>query len=378
MKLSYLVGLGGLGMSFVAMSLGSGCSSNSSGSPANNPTDSGTTSMSQGDAGAGLTPPPSMGSATTQTTPHNFALHTLQLGDTDRMGNPNQNAWENYGFNIDGKITTASSTDVCTLYQGAPSTVQIDGTQGTDNSFGSNILPLVMTVAGSGLDTTLNTSIASGSFTVMFDITGLDGTTTQTNTNLTGALFAGGKFTAPDGGAAMPTWTTADNWPVVGTLLNDPTKVSSGSKIQFPDSYIVDGTWVSGSPVQNLSLQLSVSGQTLTLNVHQAVVTMTHGPAATHMANGTIAGVIDTQELLSSLMVIAGHLSQSLCSGPAFQSIAVQIEQDSDILDDGTNSAGTPCTAISIGLGFTADEIGLPMDVAPVGAPGPNPCGDGG
>ena len=40
--------------------------------------------------------------------------------------------------------------------------------------------------------------------------------------------------------------------------------------------------------------------------------------------------------------------------------------------------AGTPCDAISIGLGFTADQIGLPMEVAVPGAPTPNPCGDGG
>jgi len=327
-------------------------------------TDSGAPAQSGVDAGPGITPPSSQGTATTQTTAHNFALHTLQLGDTDRMMNPSTTAWENYGFNIDGKITTTESTDVCTLYTGAPTSVQQDGTMGTDNSFGSNILPLVMTVAGSGLDTTLNNSINSGSFTVMFDITGLDDSNPsgQTNTMLSGALYAGGKFTGADGGAAMPTWTTADNWPVLGTLLNNPNSLADGSKITFPDSYVVAGTWVSGSPVANLALQLALSGQTLTLNVHQAVVTMDHTTGG-HMANGTIAGVIDTQELIASLMAIAGRLSTSLCSGPAFQSIAVQIEQDSDILDDGTNTAGTPCTAISIGIGFTADEIAIMKEI---------------
>jgi hypothetical protein len=199
----------------------------------------------------------------------------------------------------------------------------------------------------------------------------------QTNTALSAQLFGGGKFVEADGGSGMPTWTTADNWPVIGQLLNNPSSVASGSKIKFPDAYVVNGTWVSGTPIATLSLQLTFSGQMLVLNVHQATITMQHS-AASKMTNGTIAGVITTSELISSLMAIAGHLSTSLCGGAAFQSIATQIEQDSDIIHDGTNTAGTPCDAISIGLGFTADQIGLPTEVAVPPTPSPNPCGDGG
>ncbi len=377
MRFSHSLALGAVGLSLVVASFAQqGCSSSSS--PANGPgsgTDSGTGATA--DAGAGITPPTSSGPATTATMAQNFALHTLQLGDTDRSGNMNQNAWESYGFNLDGKETTELSTDVCTRFTGAPKSVQVDGNGGIDNSFGANLLPLIQTVAGNGLDQTLNTAIGGGSFTVMLDITGLTSDATQTNTALSGQLFAGGKFVAPDGGAAMPTWTPADNWPVIGSLLVNPTSVASGSTIKFPDAYVVNGTWVSGSPIATLSLQLSVSGQSLTLNVHQATITIDHTMPA-HMTNGTIAGVITTSELIMSLMQIAGHLSTSLCGGAAFNSIATQIEQDSDIIHDGTNVAGTPCDAISIGLGFTADQIGLPTEVAVPGAPTPNPCGDGG
>jgi hypothetical protein len=351
-----------------------GCSSSSTGTP-NGPVDSG--AAAETGSYVSVQPPASTGSATTAMTPQNFALHTLQLGDTDRAGNASQTAWESYGFDIDGKLTTVQSTDVCTRFQGAPSSVQQDGPGGVDNSFGSNILPLVQTVAGNGLDATLNNTINGGSFTVMFDITGLTSDPMQTNTALSAQLFGGGKFASADGGAAMPTWTTADNWPVIAQLLNDPTSVAGGSKIKFPDAFIVNGTWVSGTPIATLSLQLTFSGQSLTLNVHQATITMQHSAAA-HMTNGTIAGVITTSELITSLMAIAGHLSTSLCGGAAFNSIATQIEQDSDIIHDGSNVMGTPCDAISIGLGFTADQIGEPKDVAVPPAPSPNPCGDGG
>jgi hypothetical protein len=218
---------------------------------------------------------------------------------------------------------------------------------------------------------TENTAINAGAFTIMFDITGLTSAPTQTNTGLAGQLFVGGQF------PGSPTWTTADNWPVVGAWLDNPSSIASGSLLQFPDSYVVDGTWVSGSPIASLPLQIGLSGQPLDIVIHQAVITMEH-TSATHMANGTISGVIITSELVQALMEVAGHLSTSLCSGAAFQSIATQIEQDSDILQDGTNVAGVPCDAISVGLGFTADQIGLPMVVAAPVTPPPNPCADGG
>lgn len=366
----------GLGLGTLGLAMASGCSSSSSPAAAG---DSGP-APSGGDAGAGLVPPTSSGSKTTSTTATNFALHTLQLGDTDRMGTTNANAWAAYGFNLDGKATTTTSTDVCTLQTGAPMSVQIDGNgltaggcvsesdcEGVDNSFGENILPLVLTVAGSNLDSTLNTSINSGAFTVMLDIVGLTDSPTQTNTGITGQLFAGAKF------AGMPTWTTADNWPVVGGALLKGGTVASGSTIQFPDSYVVNGTWVSGAPIATLTLSLSIGGEMLQLNVHQATLTFDHTMPG-HAANGTIAGVITTSELVSSLMAIAGHISTSLCNGGTFQSIAQQIEQASDIMSDGSNGPGKECDAISIGLGFTADQIAVPTMVAPATAPQPNPC----
>ena len=49
-------------------------------------------------------------------------------------------------------------------------------------------------------------------------------------------------------------------------------------------------------------------------------------------------------------------------------------------MHDGTNTAGTACDAISIGLGFDADEIGAPQ-AAGTPATTIDPCagvGDGG
>jgi hypothetical protein len=89
---------------------------------------------------------------------------------------------------------------------------------------------------------------------------------------------------------------------------------------------------------------------------------------------GTIAGTLTTQEFIAQLKAEAGAITSSLCNGSAFDSIAQQIMQGSDILSSGTNAPGVPCDAISIGLGFEADEIGNVTRVTADPPPPPNPC----
>ena len=111
MKLGTCVFLGAAGL----MSLGltsvftlQGCS----GSSSNAPTDGGTGATGAtgdgggatgggdgGGSGPGTVPPPApTGPATTSTTPHNFALHHIHLGDElDSSGNPD---WAKYGYNL--------------------------------------------------------------------------------------------------------------------------------------------------------------------------------------------------------------------------------------------------------------------------------------
>ena len=74
---------------------------------------------------------------------------------------------------------------------------------------------------------------------------------------------------------------------------------------------------------------------------------------------------------------LAGTLSPEFCNGgPTVESILNQIRQASDIMSDGSQQAGTPCTGISIGLGFDATEVTVD-GVGAAAMPQPDPC-DGG
>jgi len=406
--------------SFAALTAGQGCSS-SSGSPATeNPdsgkpgTDSGKPSTDSGkpgtdsgkpgtdsgkpgkDSGSDKTdagrPPQPTGSPTTSTTKHNFAVHNLYFGDTlptpaftppPTGGTP---PWETFGYNIDGLITTATSTDVCTPYMGMTQ-AQVDGKNGIDNAFGSVLFPSLQELSSTIGSQSLSGDVAAGKFTLMFDTVGLSTTQPQTAINLTGSLFAGSTY-----GATPPltgtSFSITDDWPVNGSLLVNPTDITSGSKILFGNSYITNGTWVSGqqtgSSAGSIVLALSIMGYNLNLTINDPVVTMpvsVDGSGQFHATEGFVSGVIETSQLVASLNGILAGIGLCSAEGDAIQ--ILDEAQDILIASDGTvsNTAGTACNGISIGLAFDADEIAQPDMIAPVADAGgvtPPTCGDAG
>jgi hypothetical protein len=353
----------------LAIGTGTGCGSTASGTGddagGSGTKDTGTGTKSDA-AGMSITPPgkPS-GPPTTSTTAQNFAIHDLYLGDTDTSGTPSSTAWAAFGYNVDGLITTSTSTNVCKLVSGAAPTVQQDGNGGIDNSFGENIVTLIGSLISSS---TVNSDIAMGKFTLMFDVTGLDTTSTQTSTQLTAQAFAGGTTTS------TPTFTTSYDWPILGgtgLLMNSTPPYKSD--IQFTDSYVVSGKWVSGSP-STINLDITFDGITLTLPIAQAVITFDH-TMPTHGANGIVSGVLPVKSFVSAINAVAAEKGYCTVVGEFLP----ELEQTADIMADGTNMPGETCDAISIGLGFTADQIAQPDMISPTSdaGGGPKTC-DGG
>jgi hypothetical protein len=147
---------------------------------------------------------------------------------------------------------------------------------------------------------------------------------------------------------------------------------------QFGSAFQNKGVFATES-LQGLTLPLSVAGMRLVLNIQDAFLSFEPKmPGAVH--NGTIAGAILASDLANQLAQQMGP-TPSLRQGTAYQSVIQQVEQMADILLNGTtvsNTAGFQCNAISIGLGFNADEIALPTDIALPTPPQPDVCPDGG
>ncbi len=312
-------------------------------------------------------PPPDSGTPTTVTA--TYALQTIFLGEAPRDGGaPSTTAWKDFGFNIDGLQTIKSSTNVCTLQPGAPTVNQVDGTNGIDNSFGETLLPIFQTVLSLPTPSMTETqAIDSGTWTVQLQITGLSDDAKQTAPNIVAQIFTSGAY---DNGT--PAFDTSTDWPVLSTSVVDGKTIASGSTMVFKDAFITNGTFITQTAPDPLVLSLNFNGVPVELRLHASTITFDHS-APTDLTNGTIAGVLDTQEFVNTLQSVAGQFSTSLC-GTAFAGIAQQIEQASDIMNDGTNAQGATCNGISVGIGFNAKQIANPTKVVQPPTPPPNPC----
>jgi hypothetical protein len=284
-----------------------------------------------------------------------LAVNKLYFGE-----GPN-GEWKSFGFNLDGKVSTATSTDLCQPNGGAaPSIPYPDGNNGIDNSFGKNLLPTIL-----GFDPTwpadVNASLTLGSFTVLLelDCLPLTGVVPVLNTK----LFGGGALSAP------PKFDGTDKWPVVPELLTNPMDPES-STITFPNCSVdakntfsagKNGTYVIIIPVLS-------QGQTtnLKLTLHAAQVTMNLTVDRKSAVNGMIGGVLNAQELITELKKVA-YLLQ-ICGNAGLAGLEAQVLQACDILTDGTQDTTKVCDGISVGIGFDMKpaQIGAVAPPAPI------------
>ncbi len=301
----------------------------------------------------------------------------MYFGDTDRNDVPSPNAWMAFGYDLDGKKSSKDSTDHCKAAAGgATVAIQTDGYDGIDNSYGANIVPILIGI-GPDFATLVNETIREGSFTVILDIETLgDGTT-----------YVGIPASLLDGAEAVqPKWDGNDEWSLHCETMIDcrdagTLQLSDGNKsaIAFPNSYVADGTWVSGD-IGSVEIQVPAffivdPSLQLRTRLRRAVMTMDFEPGAppTSARNGTIAGVIDTEELVQKISHIAGHISPSLCGSPTLQSVLTSVRAASDIMSDGSQDPGQVCNGISVGYGFEARavKLGTVLDRTP---PAEDPC----
>jgi hypothetical protein len=299
-----------------------------------------------------------------------FAISKIYLGDTDRDGTHNPNGWKQYGYNVDGQITNCVGNACNQVHNhckpagnGSKAAVYPDGKNGIDNSFGSNILPILTAIA-SNEPHIENAAILSGKWTVLFDVQALgSGDEYQP---LTSILYMGADL------GHAPLFDGSDVWPVRPDTLTDPTDITTSTEL-FPASYVINNTWVSG-PGGHIQVPLFVDGvNQLILDIGVALASFEMSGGHSAVTNGTISGVLDTKQFVDAFAVLAADFDPSLCSGTTIESIKTQLREASDIMKDGSpGTASETCDGISIGLGFDA----LPVTLGAIGpATPPNqPC----
>jgi hypothetical protein len=249
--------------------------------------------------------------------------------------------------------------------------VHQEGPGGLENSWGHNILPIILGLSSSA-PATINDDIQAGKFTTMLSMVQLGAGTTY-NPIVT-RLYGGANL------GMAPKFDGTDVWPIDPSTLTNPTDPTSAT-VQFPMSYVNDNTWVSGASGSGgtVTLPLALSGTTFALRIAVTRIELTIDPTHRTGTHGIISGVINTQQEIAALQAVAGSFDSAFCNpnNPTFQSIATQISQASDILSNGTQDPTMACTGISIGLGFNAALVQLGPVASPT-PPAPNPCADAG
>lgn len=293
-----------------------------------------------------------------------LAVNKLLIGDTNPDGSPNTaNGWKQYGFNVDGLVSTAMSVDLCKPKQGAnPSNVYPDGDNGNDNSFGKNVLPIFLAMAPnfSGI---VNQAIASGDATIIAHLDGLGPGSDMPS--LVSRIYNGADL------GDSPKLDGTDCWPVTEESLTDPALIES-AKATYSASSVAGNVWSSGGNA-TFELFLPIFGFSVKLTIYEARFAMTLDPDHGGATAGQIGGVLDTEEFVTEMMKAFASFDSSLCGSATADAIANQIRQASDILKDGTQDPAQECNAISIGLGFTMEQIGL-GGIAPGAPPFADPC----
>ncbi len=273
-----------------------------------------------------------------------------------RFGDGNNGEWKAYGFNLDGLVSTANSTGLCQLNDGAaPDTPYPDGNNGIDNSFGKNLLPIILDIDPTWV-TDVTNALMEGQFTALLEMDCLYPTGDDPSFNT--KVFAGTPLPSP------PKWDGTDKWPVEPDLLNDPTNPESSS-IVFNGCSVIGQTFTSGvNGVLVLTVPVNLNGMStsLKLTLNDAKITMTLAADRQSATGGMIGGVLNTEDLVAEADKLVYLLGE--CGTSAQTQIETLIRQASDIMADGTQDPTKVCNGISVGFGFD-------MKPAQIGSVGP-------
>jgi hypothetical protein len=272
-----------------------------------------------------------------------LALDTIDFGDVAK----NVDKSQMLGFNIDGLISTAASTDLCQpVMGGSKSAVYPDGDMGIDNSFGKNILPQILGIAP-GFSASTTNSIADGKFSMMLDFAGLTAAADQPS--VVTRLYGGTDLGFP------PSFDGMDCWPVVPELLTTPTDITS-STVVFDKSSVLGNKWISGT-AGTITLTVPAGPASITLTIHKASISLNLSADHKSATGGLIGGVLDTDEFIKEIKKALFAINPAFCM--LVGQFEPQMRQSSDILVDGSQDPAKTCNGISIGFGFTMKEIQL-------------------
>lgn len=286
---------------------------------------------------------------------------TLALSEL-YFGEGNSGEWKSIGRNIDGLESDENSTDVCQPNSGGnPDVAYPDGDDGIDNSFGKNLLPVILSFAPNWV-TTVNAYLDQGTFNTMMKMYCLP--ETGDAPQLTTKIFGGTDL------GMEPQYDGTDEWPVAPEILSDPQDPES-STLVFENSSVTGDTFDSGENESFVLVVPIVFGEEtvqIKLTLYNAQLTLTLSEDRRSATGGLISGVLNTEEVVDQMRKVA--FAAEVCDDTSLYNAMIQlVRQASDIMADGSQDSDATCDGISFGVAFDMEEV-LLGDVGPASPPG--------
>ena len=313
------------------------------------------------------------------------ALHRIWVGESLPPGAAEElEPWQALGFDLDGVCTNpvgcaADPVDAvsCTNAGG----IVADGALCRDNALGRIFFGAGATPLGTQFgvnEDKLNCGLRSGSFSLLFRISGYDGDGDDSNVRLD--VYPAHEVDPPlpydcsaSNWAAQITWDANYTWKVDEASLETQGAPEGPSTINDPAAY-VKNEYLVAHLLDPTTLPLR-GGDTsfypgLSLTLYQGVVAgrlVRTAEGLWSVADGMIAGRVRRDDLIAS--VEDAGFCETTAAGD-YTAFTQSVDESLDVLANGSNAETAPCDALSIGIRFQAEQakVGAAVALAPLTA----------
>ncbi|HKP58832.1 MAG TPA: DUF4215 domain-containing protein [Polyangiales bacterium] len=306
--------------------------------------------------------------------PFYLGFSEIRVGSTNRDGKMTEDAWEDFGFDLDGTCTNSKTCDnaVAVSCKSAVPAVPFDGQLCRDNTF-ARLQPVIAAVPELGkrfgLDQdTFNCALHRGEYNVIARISNYNGEDTDAHVRVDFYISNGIEEDVPwecpnDKFRDYPRWRSSMHWSVDKSMLSGPVfgqGVLPDSKYFDADAYVKHGYLVArmpdgarfgfvgdGNPYRGFVFSLQ---QGLYVGRLSKQRDGTWG-----MRDGLSGGRIKKDDLVKAMREIG------FCAGGEldtfYKTMVDYVNENADVLADGKVDPNTPCDAMSFAVGFEAEQL---------------------
>ena len=308
-----------------------------------------------------------------------FIARKYFLGAVDPdTGETDPKAWQRMGYDFDGVTTTpaqaaSDNPGTCQRPTGATLTSLIDGDEGRDNNFGSELLRITGNL-GNGPDTLERdfnaTDDAFGlAENLIVVIEGIEDGSED------GEIHLGILSSAAVGGIPTPRWDGTDRFPIDGRMVLPGTVQP---RFAFSRGYMVGNTVVSGdfgAPLEG-PFYLPLGGGGLTpLDLRAVTFAFDFDPTHKQILSSTFAAVVPMASLVKFFYTLLSVHGSVTCGTAGEKQIFTLLNPTADLSADLPGfldtTGASDCDAISWGWRINWAEIAVPtlddvVDVPPI------------